>query len=552
MNNRTLFHSLLFLAGFNVAAGSVASAQRTANGDSLRPAVVDVVQQYVPEIRVPVRQELRPSLPIADTTPPAFDYTVPQQTLNYSYRSLPLRPLALKIDSPELSRPGFVRVGGGNRSTRYAEVGWATGRGQPWTLAASGRHLSQRGVIRDQRISLTEGSATGGLRAVNHQFIARLSGYRNGFGIYGFNPEVESGPQPPVRRNVYSAGHVEVSGQGEDTLSFFTYAPRVRAGVFGAAGTDHTETSVGFTVPVEHAVDSQFTVGASLSGDFTRVRAGSGLREGNNLFSVAGHAAYRWPWGAVRVAAAPTWVRGGIAYVLPDAAIEVGPKQAAGLRIGGGYTTRIHRNTIEELATKNPYLGRYTAVGQTRADEAWAGLRGSLGQYFSFDLRASHWRWHRLPLFINDFEASDPQLFAVVYAEEVSALSYQAAVRYTVGESLALRVTGTLYSFYDSPFERVWGEPGARLTGDVVARPFKGFQVSAYGSLLERIYTPAANGIELRVRGVLDLGGTVQYAVHPRISLFASVTNALNRRYVRWYGYPAIGLAAFGGLQATF
>ncbi len=545
---RILSAALMLLA----ARPAAAQRERPGGTDTLRPAVVDVVQQYIPQIRVPARPELRPLLPVADTTAPVFTYEVPQQTLNYSYRSLPLRPLALKIDSPTLGQPGFVRLGGGNRSTRLAEIGYATGRGEPWTLVASGRHLSQRGVIRDQRISLTEGSATGSVQAVGHNFFAQISAYRNGFGIYGFNPEIQRGAQPPVVRSVYSAAHAEVGGRGADTLSYLTYAPRVRVGHFGARGPGHIESTVGFTIPVEHEVDSNFTVGLQIGGDFTRVRSGSGLRDGNNVFSVAPHAHYSWPWGEVRVVATPTWGRGGVAYLLPDASVEIAPGKGVALRVGGGYMARLHRNTIEELAAKNPYLGHYDAIGQTRADEGWIGLRGAIGQYFSYTLRGSRWRWHRLPLFINDFEGGDPQRFRVLYAEEVTALSGQASLRYAVGESFALGVTATLYNFTNSPYARVWGEPGARLTGEVLSRPAKGLELSAYTTLQERIYTPAANSTEVRVRGVLDLGGTVRYAVHPRFGIFATVTNALNRRYVRWYGYPAIGLAAIGGIQATF
>src|ERR1043165_9650279 len=56
---------------------------------TIKSTTLEVYQVFQPELKQMVKPELSPTLPPADKEPTPQQYEVPQQTLYYSYRSLP-------------------------------------------------------------------------------------------------------------------------------------------------------------------------------------------------------------------------------------------------------------------------------------------------------------------------------------------------------------------------------------------------------------------------------------------------------------------------------
>ncbi len=111
------------------AAAPVAQTpQAPRNDTTIKSTTLEVYQVYQPEMKPLQKPGYSPSLPPTEKEPQPQHYEVPQQTLLYSYRALPLRPLALGKDSGALPPQRYVLLGGGNLATALAEAGFG-GRG---------------------------------------------------------------------------------------------------------------------------------------------------------------------------------------------------------------------------------------------------------------------------------------------------------------------------------------------------------------------------------------------------------------------------------------
>src|SRR4051812_22485699 len=111
-------HVKYFLVLSFLAGALSAAAQHAPGSDTvLKGSTIEVIQAYKPQIKQAPKPEWVPQLPPADTSHPSFTYDVPQQTLYYTYSSMPLRPLALGKEAAQLPFPDYVKLGGGNLST---------------------------------------------------------------------------------------------------------------------------------------------------------------------------------------------------------------------------------------------------------------------------------------------------------------------------------------------------------------------------------------------------------------------------------------------------
>src|ERR1035438_6671239 len=94
---------LFILMTLGISFGARAQQPAPGKDTVMKGATIEVLQAYKPQVKQAPKPEWIPQLPPQDTTHPAFNYDdVPQQSLYYTYTSLPLHPLALGKDIRDL------------------------------------------------------------------------------------------------------------------------------------------------------------------------------------------------------------------------------------------------------------------------------------------------------------------------------------------------------------------------------------------------------------------------------------------------------------------
>lgn len=531
------------------AAVAMPQERNTAGGDTtLQTTRLEITQVYKPEIKRTQRPLFHPVPPAADTVRIQQSYDVPQQTLNYTYRSLPLRPLALGADTSTLPLQSYLKLGGGNLSTVIAEAGIAALSGQNYSSTIHARHLSQSGNIAGQQTSLTELNADGYVNTGGHRWTASLGGSHNRYRYYGYDHTVFD-YNPDTLKQAFTGFHAGVSLQNNELLKGWLYQPAVDFKLF----TDKyqaTERTLLFDLPITTDIDEYLNFSISVNGALGHYQVGDSISRGNTLVQLAPLIKYSRDGFTGRLGLTPSF--GHKTWLLPDinAAYKIADEH---LEFGAGWQAQVQRNTYQELSSRNPFMSNFYRQQQSRSDEVHGDARLSFAKYFTINTRLSYWQWTDLPVFLNSYaEIPDGRQFDVINDGIVNAISFQAGLHYQVGETFTIGGTGTWYSFYKSSYSRVWHQPGVRLKADAMFQPIKHLRITAYLSVLDQIYAQNEFGDEIKLPAFIDLGIGASYQVLPQLSFFLQTANLLNRKNERFYHYNSYGFNMYGGLSFSF
>lgn len=518
---------------------------------TIRSTTLEVYQQYEPELKPVTKPELSPSLPPPATRKLSPQYDVPQQTLYYSYRALPLRPLALGKDSLNPKPEDYVLLGGGNRSTILAEAGISSFKGRDWRSAVNARFLNQKGDLVGQRLQEYRLGANAEWDLSGPTLRAGIKALHRRYGQYGFDQERYTLSEDEVRRTLDNYGLR--LGLNSRQPGFWGLEYNAEAGVdIFKTSVSALERNVDVHVPVSKQFDSSFSAGIGVHAWLTTINSTriNETRANNNIFQLSPWFAYRQDGFEAHVGLSPTIGQDGISYLLPDVRVAY-RFNGDRVRIGAGYESRLRLNSYQELVGINPFIVDITNYQQSRVDDVYGELRIALGHHLSVWGRAGWMRAGNLPVF-TVHAGPDDRWQAVSYDPRVQAITWSGGIRYAVSEDLSLGFDGNWYNFYRKTGSRVYGQPSVRMRGDVSWRIIPDLRLTAYTSVLDQIWSRDQLGADVRLRGVFDVGLAGEYTFAERFDLFLRAENLLNRANERWLGYPSFGINLYGGLRFRF
>jgi outer membrane receptor protein involved in Fe transport len=527
-----------------------ALAQRKApRRDTIRANTIEVIQSYRPEVRQAPKPEFDPVLPPADTSAVRLQYEVPALPLQFTYRSRPLKPLALGRDTSRLPFPNYVKLGGGNLSTMYLDAGIGGLNGEHYETAIHLHHLSQQGNIKNQKSMLSGLEAAGNLRTEGHTWSGGLTALRHSF--YNYGADLASPIYTPAQQ-VLAGARVRVGARNTQPNSMgISYSPEVTASVFGGnpiANEQHYTADF----PCSRQLDSILTLHMGLSGSYVSLN-NSTVKDQAGMLALRPGVSARMGDFSGHVFLSPTFGRGAT-YLLPEIAASLQLPEMP-LLVQAGWTAALNQNSYERFFLRNPFIsaggGNFAGLlSQNRKDEVYGAVQTHIGSHIALSGRLSWWSFRNLPLFINN--PSDRSHFLILQDPQINAVSLQANARYQIGNTFALGLSGIWFNYYRSTVTHVWHEPGLQLKADFRFRPLPELEISCYGLMLDQIYALEGASRAVKLKTVLDLGGAAEYTIIPRLSAFVQINNLLNNNYQRWYNYPAYGFNIFGGLRLKF
>ncbi|MCB0699948.1 MAG: hypothetical protein H6551_08350 [Chitinophagales bacterium] len=534
-----------------MAASVASTAQRRNRADDtvISGATIEIIQSYKPEVEQPPKPELTPTLPPIDTTTPVLNYTVPEQTLYYTYSSLPLRPLALSVDSAVKPLSNYLKLGGGNLSTIYLDAGITALHGADYETGIHVQHLSQNGGIKNQKVSLTGLNADGTLHKNGKAIRGRFGVSNNAYHFYGYDHAVYNYDAATVRQSYTTISLGADLTDEREIISGLTYHPSVDFSYFKDKSF-FTEANADIIIPFTYYIDSNFQVYINAAAKMTFFSASNGSRQTNSYYYISPGLQFKTSKFYGHAAIAPTWGSSGKQYILPDLKIHFTVPETQ-LMMFAGWKGELTRNNNQQLTAINPYIYTAFPAQQTASQEAFVGVKSNVGSKIAFSGRVSWWNYNNLPVFIND-TATDKKQFIVLYDNKVNAISLQASIRYQVAEVFSLGFSGQWFNFYNKTFEQVWHRPGVRFTGDILAQPTKKLTITGYVSFIDELYALEVNNRTFKLNALLDIGAGAEYEVIKRVNLFVQANNLLNNDYQRWYGYNAYGMNIFGGARLKF
>lgn len=543
-------NKFLILIACNLIVFS-ATAQ-TNKRDSIIPnQTIEIEQIYKPEIAKPVKPVITPSIPKIAPAKPKFDYVVPQQTLSYSYHSVPIRPLALGKQEFIYPFENYIKAGMGNLSSIYFDAGVGSIHDENYNTSFHFAHLSQNKVNTQKGNSNTTIDASGEYKFTKHTLYGAVDFFHKRYKYYGFNEDLYQYSNKSIRQaftgGAISLGLVNTSAN-ELNIS---YKPEINFGMYGDR-FDAREQYVEINLPATYSFDENYSASLGLKTNITALKRGVS-NVNNNYFQINPAFNYHSDQLQVKLALSPTLGKGNSWYFLPDIALR-STLFNNGFALVAGWKGDLIQNTYQELSSKNPFIDNLFPSLQTKSDYVFGGFETKFGEHLSFGATVNWKQWKNLALFVNDYTLNpDGKKFATVYDQKVQSLGLDAYFRYQISQVFGLHLESSWNSFYKTTtFAKAWHEPQVKFKAAFETRPIKNLSVTASLDYWDRIFALQANGTAEKLPAFLDLGVQAEYQIIPRFSVFLQLNNILNNKYEIWQQYEHYGFNVLGGFRFKF
>jgi len=541
-----------FLACSFLMTGSALYAQQK-NDTTIDNQTIEITQTYKPEIAKPSKPVIIPSLPRVDTVRPRFQYEVPQQTLSYTYHSVPIRPLALGASKSPMPFQNYVKVGYGNLSSLYLDAGVGSVKTNDYELDAHFSHLSQKGNIENQQSSRTSFDAGGKYFTSGHAIGASVNFLRNGNTLYGYDHDVYEYQKNAIKQ-AFTGVNLTLSAENtqmNNNLDIW-YRPNISFGLYGDK-FEAKERYFAFDIPAYMPIDdSSMVFSLGLKGNFTRFE-NSFIATNNNYLQVKPAFDIITEKSNIHLGINPTWGKNGTCYLLPDIALNTRIFKK-GLALVAGWKGGLNQNTYQQLSQKNPFVYNDYNIQQTRTDQVYGGFESAFGQHISFGGTAAWHQYKHLALFVNDYVTEqDGKVFDVVYDSKVQAISIEGFIRYQVGNTFGVSGSASWYNFYKTTtFDKAYHEPAIKLTGNLYFHPWEPLHLNVNMDFWNGMYALNADGTNRTMPAFVDLSANAEYNIIPRLSAFVQLNNIFGSHYQRWNQYDSYGFNIIGGIRFKF
>jgi hypothetical protein len=537
-------HTLLILSFIGLS--TIAIAQRT---DTTKKTVV-VTSAFKPTLKPAAKINFSAATPVTDSTRLNLDYNVPSQNLFFTYQPVSLKPLAVSIDtSIDWDNSNYIKLGYGNFATPYAQAGFSFGNGEGSVINVHTRHISSKGKLPFQQYSSSNAEAMGIFNtAGNAEWNANI-GFDNSVQYkYGFRPEtlVFTKEQLLQRFTTFKSG-IGLRNK-ENTEYGINYNPNLSVNLFGDSHNGR-EVNAFLNAPLTKTFGEDLALNLGFTADVTNFKRGDGTKINNNLFYITPSLSFKKEQFNITAGFTPSWDNTEF-HLLPNftGLVKLGEE---GFVLQGGYVGYYDKNNYQSLAAFNPWINQPNQLLNTRVNEIYGGIKGSLGNHFTFNSRLSTFNFTNKALFVN--EPVDGKSFNVIYEPKMRALRIHGEIGYNVQEKFSLAGGVNLTNYSGTTInEKAWGLLPLELTGALRWRVLKDLQFKSDFFFWDGPQFRTMSGDKDKLKPAVDLSTGVEFTIMPKLNLWVQFNNVLNNRYQRWNQYEVLGFNVLGGIVYSF
>jgi hypothetical protein len=230
------------------------------------------------------------------------------------------------------------------------------------------------------------------------------------------------------------------------------------------------------------------------------------------------------------------------------------------LQVNAAISGDVQRNTYRSFVQENSFLGPSDQLLNTVTKLSFAaGVEGIVSDKLVYRAGIDIRRQSNLHFFVNSF--ADTARFELVYDQQATVLQFNSTLEFKLSELYSLQTRVDLFHYSLTTQQAAWHRPSWMLNLNQQFTPSKKIRLQANLNLMgglkgrgfepqETVSTPKVQ--EVLLNPILDLQLKIDYAVNPRLSIFAEGNNLLNRNNTRWMNYPVRGIQGVGGLSFKF
>jgi hypothetical protein len=541
MTSSMKYSILLILASVVAIVGS---AQ-----DSTRGKEVNVTSQFKPTLKDAAKINFNASPPAADTTRPKLQYSIPNQNLALGFQPGSLKPLALEVDSGgRWGNESYVKLGYGNFNTPFLQAGVSFGDGKNVGLNVYAKHNSSKGDIPHQEYSNSEVEANAFFKsAKNLEWNVRFGGQQDNYNKYGFLPRTLVFPEDSIQVKYQTwRGRINFHNINRTDLGL-SYSPEIKIDAFNDQ-LHNSESNTYLNIPLQKTLGSSVEVDVAATANLSRYNRSGKDGMANNYIYFSPSVLLKKENLDVSAGIRPSWDNGHF-QLLPNFLFDFKTANYP-FSFQVGWTAYYRNSGFQYQANLNPWIWAPSAVNNTKIEERFLGMKGSIGDHFNFSAKAALNIFDNQPLFVND--TASGKSFRTFNEPELKQYSIGGELGYTVGEKFSLISNLSLNGFHLQDNAKAWGLLPLEWKTTLRAEVLKDLYLNTGLYIFDGPWSLTKQGKTNNLPMATDLSAGLEFKVYKNIKLWMQFNNIFNKEYQRWNQYPVYGFNFLGGIVFSF
>jgi hypothetical protein len=221
----------------------------------------------------------------------------------------------------------------------------------------------------------------------------------------------------------------------------------------------------------------------------------------------------------------------------------------------GGWTGNIRRTSYQYLASLNHFLDAPTELKNTWLEEIYAGLKGALGDHFTYSTKFSVEKYKNQPLFIQAGYDTTGKTYEAVYESDMRAIRYQGEIAYTEQEKFSATAGFNFVKYIEQEtYDKAFGLIPIEFKAGIRVQAMKDLWIKSDMSIWQgpQYMRMDATRSSDQLKGSIDLNAGIEFRITKNLNLWAQFNNIFNREYQFYNQYPSYGFNFLGGIIFAF
>jgi hypothetical protein len=539
---------LLLLAGV-WCAGSYVQAQ-----DTTKRRTIEITSSFKPVLREAVKINFNAAPPAVDTSHPRLVYNIPSQYMFLSYQPGEMKPVALQRDTlTPWENYNYIKLGFGNVVLPYARMGFSFGDGKSTFINIFANQLSSHGSPEFQKSSLTDVKIAGTYKTQNNLEWNGSLGFKNDeYYLYGF-PDTVKYTADQLRQTFQT---FEFNGSLRNTVPTefgLLYHPNLKFSVFSDNHTPQgMETNAVLNLPLEKTIGKEFAFDLGFTADLTHYNLPvSTSAQNNNIYLVTPAFLVKTTNLFLQASVIPSWDKQQVFHLLPNFVADISTSDQR-FTLQMGWIGYYDKGSYQRFETINPWLAQPDTLENTRVQELYGGIKGSVGNHFSYAAKVGYIQYNNMPLFVND-SINGGKDFQIRYANSMGDVQLHGELTYLQGEQFNVTAGVNINRYRDIQGQaEAWGLLPFEFKAALKWEAFKDFWAKVDLYTFDGAQYRAPNGVAFKGGTGTDLNAGVEYRVLRQLNLWFQMNNIFNDKYERWHQYQVYGSNVLVGIVFSF
>jgi hypothetical protein len=517
---------------------------------------VYVVRPYEPTLSDATKYNFTPSANEAETTAPAFHYSITSKPVENSFIPEPIKAAKTVTTSLPKIYKSWLKLGLGNYGTPLVEFNISNLRSKEYAYGAYLYYKSSMGhIVLDNDDKVRAGYVENKINVYGKRFFpkATLSGNlrfdHRTFHYYGYNTNL----------------FVDDPKMSRDSVRQKTYNPGLDLSL-ASDYTDKDQLNYNITASVDGFFDKDknkeggFVLRTSLSKEFYGLLGGLDMKldysklTGNvdtttntifcfNPWISKSSEDWKFKLGFEAVADAADITH---FYFYPQANLDIIIVKEV-LVPFIGLSGALQKNSYQQLSAENQFIKPgYYAKNTSSNLIVYGGIKGNISSLVRFRADVTYTLYKNFHFFVNDTITVDPRLplqnqFVTVY-DDVDLITYHGQLAVQPMDNFELVVDGKYFDYETYKEEKAWNMPDYKIgiDGNYSFSNNKfviGADINVIGTRWMKGNFAADEMV--KIKPVMDANLSFNYHYSKVLTIFADLNNLAGRSYLLWNQYPA-------------